>query len=59
MGEIEETEDKVLVLRRIHVRLLLKAKAEQRALCERVHGMFARSCPVYRSLHNAIEMTTV
>jgi hypothetical protein len=48
----------VLVIRRIHVRLLLKAPAEQRATAERVHGMFANSCPVYRSLHKAIAITT-
>ena len=58
MGEIEETEDHVLVIRRIHVRLLLKVPAEQRATAERVHGMFANFCPVYRSLHTAIAITT-
>ena len=57
MGEIE-TEEGVLVIRRIHTRLLLKAAGEQRATAERVHGMFAERCPVYRSLRNAIAMTT-
>lgn len=58
VGEVEETEDKVLVIRRIHVRLHLRAPTEQRATAERVHGMFARFCPVYRSLHTAIAITT-
>ena len=57
MGEIEK-EDGVLVIRRIHVRLRLKANEEQRETAERVHGMFADRCPVYRSLRNAIAMTT-
>ena len=57
-GEIEQTEDHVLVIRRIHTRLLLKAPAAQRAAAERVHGMFANHCPVYRSLHGAIAITT-
>ncbi len=58
VGEIEETDDKVLVIRRIHLRLHLKASADQRATAERVHGMFAKFCPVYRSLHTAIAITT-
>ncbi|MGH9660965.1 MAG: OsmC family protein [Bryobacteraceae bacterium] len=57
VGEIE-TEEGVLVIRRIHTRLILKATEEQRATAERVHGMFADRCPVYRSLRAAISMTT-
>jgi len=57
VGEIEK-EDGVLVIRRIHVRLKLKANEEQRATAERVHGMFADRCPVYRSLRDAIVITT-
>ncbi len=48
----------MLVIRRIHVRLHLKAPPEQRGAAERVHGVFARFCPVYRSLHEAITITT-
>ena len=48
----------MLVIRRIHVRLRLKTNEDQRATAERVHGMFADRCPVYRSLRNAIAMTT-
>jgi len=57
IGEIE-TEDKVLVIKRIHVKLRLKAAPEQRETIERVHGMFADRCPVYRSLRGSIEMST-
>ncbi len=57
VGEIE-TEEKVLVIKRIHVKLLLKAAAAQRETAERVHGMFADRCPVYRSLKAAIAITT-
>jgi len=46
------------VIRRIHVRLHLRASAEQRATAERTHGIFAKFCPVYRSLYKAIDITT-
>jgi hypothetical protein len=48
----------VLVIRRIHVRLRLRAGEEQRATAERVHAIFAQACPVYRSLHPQIAITT-
>jgi uncharacterized OsmC-like protein len=57
VGEIEK-EDGVLVIRRIHVRLRLRALEEQRETAERVHGFFADRCPVYRSLRDAIAITT-
>lgn len=57
MGEIE-LEDNVLVIRRIHVRLLLKAGEPHRETANRVHGFFADKCPVYRSLKAAIAITT-
>jgi uncharacterized OsmC-like protein len=56
-GEIEK-EDGVLVIKRIHVRLRLKADAAARETAQRVHGIFADRCPVYRSLQAAIQMTT-
>jgi hypothetical protein len=46
------------VLKRIHVRLQLAAPEEQRAIAEKVHGIFADACPVYRSLRAAIAITT-
>jgi uncharacterized OsmC-like protein len=57
VGEIE-TEEGVLVIRRIHVKLHLKADASHRGTAERVHGVFADRCPVYRSLRAAIQITT-
>ncbi len=57
VGEVE-TDNNVLVIRRIHVRFKLRAKAAERAVAERVHGFFAENCPVYRSLKNAIAITT-
>ena len=57
MGEVE-LENNVLVIRRIHVKMLLKAAESQRGTIERVHGFFADKCPVYLSLKNAIAITT-
>ena len=57
VGEIE-TEDRVLVIKRIHVKMRLKAGEEQRATAERVHGFYADKCPVYRSLKGSIAITT-
>ena len=53
-----ELEDRVLVIRRVHVRLELRAAEEHRATAERVHGIFAMSCPMYRTLRSAIAITT-
>ena len=57
MGEIEK-EEGVLVIKRIHVRMNLKAPASQREIAERVHGFYQDRCPVYRSLRAAIAITT-
>lgn len=56
-GEVEK-EDGVLVIRRIHVAYRLKAGEEDRQTVERVHGFHRERCPVYRSIHTAIEITT-
>ena len=56
-GEIE-VEDGVLILRRIHVAMKLRAPEESRETIERVHGFFAPKCPVYRSLHPQIQITS-
>lgn len=53
-----ELEDKVLVIRRIHVKLELEAPAEHAETARRVHGFFAESCPLYRTLRGAIAITT-
>lgn len=36
----------------------LKAPAADRATIERVHGLHADRCPIYKSLHKAIAITT-
>jgi uncharacterized OsmC-like protein len=51
-------EDNVLVIRRIQVRMRLKADENQWETASRVHGIFADKCPVYRSLKAAITITT-
>jgi len=56
-GEVE-TEDGVLVIRRIHVGMRLVAPEESRATIERVHAAYAVRCPLYRTLHEAIQLTS-
>ena len=48
----------MLVIKRIQVKMRLKAGEEQRATAERVHGFYADKCPVYRSLKGSIAITT-
>jgi uncharacterized OsmC-like protein len=57
VGEVE-TEDNVLVIRRIHVAMRLVATPDVRDVVERVHGFYAMRCPLYRTLHNAIQLTS-
>jgi uncharacterized OsmC-like protein len=56
-GEVE-TEDNVLVIRRIHVVMHLVAPESAREVIERVHGFYAMRCPLYRTLHNAIQLSS-
>jgi len=56
-GEVEE-EDGVLVIRRIHVSMRLAAPEDTREKVERVHAMYPMSCPLYRTLHDAIRLTS-
>ena len=57
VGEVE-LDDNVLVIRRVHVVLKLKARESDRETANRVHGFFADRCPVYRTLKPAIAITT-
>jgi uncharacterized OsmC-like protein len=57
VGEVEK-EEGVLVIRRIHVVLRLKAEESHRETAIRVAGQFHDRCPVYRTLKPAIAMTT-
>lgn len=60
-GEITrevETEDGVLVIRRIHLSMRLIAPEEVRAVVERVHEMYATRCPLYRTFHKTLQLTS-
>jgi uncharacterized OsmC-like protein len=57
VGEIE-TENKVLVLKRIKQTLHLTAEAKDRETIERVVEVYEDSCPVARSIKPAIEITS-
>ena len=57
MGEIELESD-VLVIKRIHVAYALSAPEAPAEVIERVHAVHKDGCPVYRSIHRAIEITT-
>ena len=57
VGEVE-TEDGVLVIRRIHVKMRLQAPAGTHDTVDRVHGMYAMRCPLYRTLHQTIALTS-
>ncbi|PYT96675.1 MAG: hypothetical protein DMG38_22970 [Acidobacteria bacterium] len=56
-GEVE-TEDGVLVIRRIHVAMRLVAPESARETVERTHGVYAMHCPLYRTLHKAIQLSS-
>ncbi len=56
-GEVE-TEEGVLVIRRIHVAMRLVAPEEVKQTVERVHGIYAMHCPLYRTLRKAIQLTS-
>jgi uncharacterized OsmC-like protein len=55
-GEVE-TEDGVLVIRRIVVHHRLAASEDLRSTVEEVHRAYAMKCPLYRTLHRCIEFT--
>jgi len=56
-GEVE-TEEGVLVIRRIHVAMRLTASEDTKETIERVHGIYAMRCPLFRTLHNTIQLTS-
>jgi hypothetical protein len=56
-GEVGQ-EEGVLVIRRIHVAMRLVAPEETRATVERTHGVYAMHCPLYRTLHKAIQLSS-
>ena len=58
-GEVER-EGGVLVIKRVHVSHSLRAEEPEvaRETVERVHGVYAQSCPVYCSLSPAFQITS-
>jgi uncharacterized OsmC-like protein len=56
-GEVE-TEEGVLVIRRIHLSMRFEAPEQMRETVERVHGIYAMRCPLYRTLHKTIQLTS-
>ena len=58
-GEVED-DGGVLVIRRVHVIHHLQAEDPDavRDTVERVHGVYAQRCPVYRSLSPAFQITS-
>ena len=57
-GEVEKADDGVLIIKRIHVVHTLKAAPDDRQTAERVHGVYADHCPLYRSVKDAIAVTS-
>lgn len=53
-----ELEDGVLVIRRIHVAYDLTAPDAASHIVQRVNDVHKDGCPVYRSIHRSIEITT-
>jgi uncharacterized OsmC-like protein len=56
-GEIE-TENKVLIIKRIRVTYYLRTPESNHETAERVHGVHHQACPVYMSLYKAIDIST-
>ena len=58
-GEVE-AEEGVLVIRRVHVamRLVASETPALRQTVERVHGLYPMNCPLYRTLHKAIQLSS-
>jgi uncharacterized OsmC-like protein len=56
-GEIESDQG-VLVIRRVHVHYLLDRAEQVREIVERVHRVYADKCPVYKTLPPAFEITS-
>jgi uncharacterized OsmC-like protein len=56
-GEIEK-DDKVLIIKRIHVAYHLKTAPENRETVERVHDFHADYCPVAQTIKGCVDITT-
>jgi uncharacterized OsmC-like protein len=56
-GEVEE-EDRVLVIRRVHVTFHLRTSEPVSETVERVHRVYADRCPLYRTLKSAFAISS-
>ena len=56
-GEVE-SEDGVLVIRRIDLAMRLVAPEEMKPVVERVHEMYAMRCPLYRTFHKTLQLSS-
>jgi len=56
-GEIE-LDEKILVVKRIHVKYTLKLDPEKHEAAERAHELHARYCPVARTIKDCVDITT-
>jgi uncharacterized OsmC-like protein len=56
-GEVE-TDEGVIVIRGIHVAMRLAAPEDARPTVDRIHGVYAMRCPLYRTLHHAIALSS-
>jgi len=48
----------VLIIKRIHIEHKLAVAEEHRQVAERVHGIYADRCPLYRSVKDSIAVTS-
>lgn len=53
-----ETEEGVLVIRRIKVTYRLKTTEEHHVAAQRAHDVHHAKCPVYRTISGCIDITT-
>lgn len=51
-------EEGVLVVRRIHVKYQLRAAGADQEAINRAYDLHPMRCPVYRTLHRCIDITT-
>jgi organic hydroperoxide reductase OsmC/OhrA len=56
-GEVE-TEDKVLIIRRIHVLYRLRLPSDKCEAALRAHSVHIGNCPIARSIRGSIAITT-
>jgi len=55
---VEKDDNRVLIIKRIHVTYFLKTDEANRETAVRVHGLHADYCPVYKSIYMSIDITT-